>query len=419
MTIYRLGNIVAKAIRQSRNAALKSERMNNALSSQQGGKTREPYYEIEDVDFNERTRTTKVFFIQTQEYRTIERYITFNYQKTPVYSEWKTKEKRITKSFKADNTTLENLKEYNDEIIKQFAFEIIELINDDNLLPSWFVKECIIDECNAEIKTENEKINNFRSVIRNANISTSNKVNILKQRIKNHKLDIEINQTKMNKLIFKNEKLHIMKWTILIITTLSIYLFFHKKIINNRKTKIERLKSHTNYDQKQIQNLNDEMNNLIIQNGINEKEINHKINKSLKLIEDFKLQMERKIMKIAPLSRTISTERDFISLKKLNGVTYTPIKGCYVIRNVELNKFYVGQSKDVLKRLKQHFNGTEPKNIIFAKDYFESKLDDKSNLFLVKILELSTKDELDETEKMLIEQYDAFINGYNGTSGNT
>lgn len=97
---------------------------------------------------------------------------------------------------------------------------------------------------------------------------------------------------------------------------------------------------------------------------------------------------------------------------------YEKIVGCYIIRNKEKDKYYVGQSKDVIKRLKQHFKGTIPNNIIFAEDYYSSSMD-KSDLFEVKILPCATKDDLDRTEKQLIEKYDAFNSGYNGTNGNS
>ena len=71
-----------------------------------------------------------------------------------------------------------------------------------------------------------------------------------------------------------------------------------------------------------------------------------------------------------------SDDNDFIPLKKLVGMNYERIIGCYVIRNIEKNKYYVGQSKDVLNRVcHQHFNGTMVKNIIFAEDYYSSKLE--------------------------------------------
>ena len=108
---------------------------------------------------------------------------------------------------------------------------------------------------------------------------------------------------------------------------------------------------------------------------------------------------------------------DFVPLKSFSGLEYQKIVGCYVIRNNENKKYYVGQSKDVIKRLKQHFKGTVPKNIVFAEDYFSSN--QKDNLFSVKILHLTTKDQLDKKERELIEFYDSRNNGYNGTAGNS
>ena len=109
----------------------------------------------------------------------------------------------------------------------------------------------------------------------------------------------------------------------------------------------------------------------------------------------------------------------FIPLKKFVGTNYEKIVGCYVIRNTENNKYYVGQSKDVYKRItRDHFNGTKVKNIIFAEDYFKSNYENKDDIFEVKIIQLQTKDELDAKEKELIEEYDSFNSGYNGTSGN-
>lgn len=70
------------------------------------------------------------------------------------------------------------------------------------------------------------------------------------------------------------------------------------------------------------------------------------------------------------------------------------------------------------KRIKQHFHGLEPANIIFAEDYYLTEPKDRADLFEIKILRCETKDELDTMERDLIEIYDAYSNGYNGTSGN-
>ena len=89
-----------------------------------------------------------------------------------------------------------------------------------------------------------------------------------------------------------------------------------------------------------------------------------------------------------------------------------------MIRNREKDKYYVGQSKDVMKRIRQHFKGTVPANVIFAEDYYTSTFINKEDLFEVKIIPCETKDELDDTERDLIKKYDSFQSGYNGTGGN-
>ena len=135
--------------------------------------------------------------------------------------------------------------------------------------------------------------------------------------------------------------------------------------------------------------------------------------------EEIIKEFNKKISHVKPLLTYANPSPDFIPLKKLVGSEYQKIIGCYVIHNKEKDKYYVGQSKDVYKRiLRDHFNGTEVKNIIFAEDYFSSQYENKDDIFEVKIIRCSTKDELDSTEASLIEEYDSFRNGYNSTSGN-
>ena len=107
-----------------------------------------------------------------------------------------------------------------------------------------------------------------------------------------------------------------------------------------------------------------------------------------------------------------------VPLKALSGIEYKKIVGCYLIHNRENDRYYVGQSKDVMKRLKQHFRGAVPNNVIFAQDYYSSEYEHKEDLFEVKIVPCSTKDELDWKEREYIRQYDANGSGYNSTSGN-
>jgi hypothetical protein len=87
-------------------------------------------------------------------------------------------------------------------------------------------------------------------------------------------------------------------------------------------------------------------------------------------------------------------------------------KGVYIIWNKTKDKHYVGQSKNMGKRLNQHFLNGEVRNVIFAKDWYSG------DCFYYKFYLCQTKDELDALEKRKIEEYDAFGKGYNGTGGN-
>lgn len=148
------------------------------------------------------------------------------------------------------------------------------------------------------------------------------------------------------------------------------------------------------------------------------KQIKQKEAEIKKKKEEIKLYYNRKIQDIKPLNNLVNNDESFVSLKMFSGLEYEKIVGCYIIHNKENDKYYVGQSKDILKRLKQHFKGTVPLNPIFAEDYYNSQYPNKDDLFEVKIIRCNTKDELDNTEKQLISDYDSWKNGYNGTSGN-
>ena len=57
--------------------------------------------------------------------------------------------------------------------------------------------------------------------------------------------------------------------------------------------------------------------------------------------------------------------------------------------------------------------------MIFAEDYFQTAEKERDDLFEFMIIPCETKDELDKEEKDLIEKYEEFTKGYNGTSGNS
>lgn len=88
------------------------------------------------------------------------------------------------------------------------------------------------------------------------------------------------------------------------------------------------------------------------------------------------------------------------------------VTGCYIIHNMETDRYYVGQSSRVNHRLRQHFNGKGSPGVY--KDYcagfpFE---------IMIVSLNGSTFSNLDDQERTLIAEYNAYYEGYNKNRGN-
>ena len=401
---------------------LKRERYNNNLIQAQGGNEKEkaPTYTLNKVEFNINTRITRIEILQTQEYRTIQKYVTQNYQKYPIYSEWKIKEKIIKKSIKLTNSELELLNTNEDELIAIFAEDIIIELGNEELFPSWFIKLYLKRELDSDLKNMKNKLNEYR-VEQNDTITNKaeeiKNINIENEKFHKKLLKFEKIKSKKQKLL---ERLSLAKKNVFKgLFTFGIYLYL---ISNRRKIKIESKLLITNSKILDI-NENINRNTKIIDNcnktiekckvNINNYEKDYTSKKDSR-VEEF----NHKISEVKPLANVVNQDDSFMMLKLFGGLEYERIIGVYVIHNKEKDKYYVGQSKDVMKRIKQHFNGTVPKNQIFAEDYYTSQIEDKNNLFEIKIIKCETKDELDSLEKQLIYEYDSWNRGYNGTSGN-
>jgi hypothetical protein len=84
--------------------------------------------------------------------------------------------------------------------------------------------------------------------------------------------------------------------------------------------------------------------------------------------------------------------------------------GIYVLYNETKNKYYVGQAKALVSRIKKHFEVED-----IARDFLSG------DIISVKVLtaaELSDDYRLDHIEKVGIEIFDAEKSGYNKTTGN-
>ena len=403
-------------------ASKKRLRLNEFIKSQSGSaKEILPYYVISKFEFNETTRIAHIEFLETKKYKRIERYITRNYVKYPVYSGWITKTKIVKKVLKLTNQELESLLDNNDALIQEFAYEIIDKLNNESLIPAWYMEKVLLTRKEEKISNNNYAHNEYKN-------KCKSKQKELRDEISKLNLEKHYLISKLEKKIKKRDKFSqklqksIKRNDNVFLTIISFGYYYYLKS-NKRLSKLKNIISKYTSE---IDAMTHKMNALTERIDFNTNEVNrinneidkHK-SKTEKLNEIAKEEYKSDLANIEQLPLHINCENsDFIPLKKIIGVEYEKIVGCYIIHNKEFNKYYVGQSKDVLRRLKEHFNGTTVKNIIFAEDYYKSSYEDKSDIFEVKIIKLSTKDELDSVEKDLIEQYDAFAHGYNGTNGN-
>lgn len=413
-------NRIASSFRASKRAKERAE----LIAKNEGTYTKKaPSYSIVDFDFNKESRVAHIGFEQTIEYRKIEKYVTQNYQKYPIYSDWNTRTKLIKKTIKLTNETLERLNNYEDSLVADFSYEIVSRIDNEDYFPSWFINQTLV-EC------KKDEINNIRSEYDQKNraiesvILTDDKFvvrhKIIREEIKDELKVVKRQVAKLENSICKAKNKN--NFVFFSIISCGIYAIFHsKRRISRLENKLKPVKASVFDLEEKIETCDKYV-----------KELEHNISSNYNKISENKRLMNEEFQKVEqkyddeillieslPTYLDNSNESEFIPLKKLCGMSYEKIVGCYVIHNIEKDRYYVGQSKDVLKRVcKQHFDGTKVKNIIFAEDYFTSEFENKEDLFEVRIIRLNTKDELDRKEKELIEEYDAFNNGYNGTSGN-
>lgn len=394
----------------------------NALIQSQVGieKEKPVVFTLQNVDFNIDTRVCRIEILQTQQYRTIEKYVTLNYQKYPIYSSWKTKTKIIKKTIKLTNSELESLNANSDSLIRQFADKIILSLNNEELFPSWFIIKYLRLQLKEKFHSYDIELTQFENKI-NSLISKH------KSYIQERKGFIEVCNAQLIKLQnrldkklsiidrINNAKPNFAKYFF----TFGLYAYLiSQKRKDKINAKIDTLSNGINEQKSYISEMENDINkaNDSIKNYT--QSIVNKRKSIAKVKKDFEIETLKKIDSVERLKNTVSADSSFMPLKHISGLQNEKITGCYIIHNKENDKCYVGQSKDVLKRLKQHFKGTVPSNPIFAEDYYTTQRPDKENLFEVKIIRCNTKDELDRTEKQLIADYDSWNNGYNRTSGN-
>lgn len=385
-------------------------------------KQQEPEYTVHSMEFDQATRMARIVFCQSTRYRTIDKYVTRNYTRYPIYSQWKTKTKLIKKTIKLDNVALEELNVCDDELVSLLADRIVGKIGDASLYPSWYTKDYLSKQFEYDLdklKMEVERKHDFNRDTTESLISDNNRLSL--QITKEVKCQKRLNKkiVKLEKRLAHKEKSLATK-VLKAIVTLGIYLIYYSVAIQNKRVvKVADLNSKLAVVNGQLVALDNEIQhnkNKIEELRQNDEQIEIDYERDLKKMQYELGKSFRKVVELPQI--TNMSEDDFISLKSFVGLPYEKIIGCYVIRNVENEKCYVGQSKDVMRRIRQHFSGTTPKNSIFCEDYYSTEPIERDRLFEISIIKCSTKDELDSTERNLIAVYDSWNCGYNGTSGN-
>lgn len=102
--------------------------------------------------------------------------------------------------------------------------------------------------------------------------------------------------------------------------------------------------------------------------------------------------------------------------KTKQGYTKYDFKGVYIIYDVDMNCYYVGQSINVIKRLRGHFNGQASKGGV--DDLNEALISGHNMEIALLRLQNSSFRDLDDMEAYFIDYFDSYYNGYNRTRGN-
>ncbi len=375
-------------------------------TSASGPKELPPEYSIDNVIFNEYSRMAKITVIETTKYRVVVKYKQINYKKYPIYSNYyKERTKTINKTIRLLNSDLEALPLNSDPLISKNAEFIVSSIPNQNLHPSWYKKNILKtqfektqDHLENLKKQQQDLLDKTLSEYTKKLNSIKANLEILEKRFQKSK-DKKYNcERKINTIKHKGKK---------------ISIFFQRKYnkinenyvsVSNRLESMLKFFENTELEKQQL--------SVAYLNSIGK--LKNKIEDAKKAF----LEESQHILPLPTLETINKPEHVFNPLSFFYGLTYSKIAGCYVIRNTENGKCYVGQSKDVMRRIKQHFNGTRPKNDSFFDDYYSSSYINKNDLFEFTILSCRT-DELNKKEKELIAQYDAYDFGYNKTHGNS
>ncbi|WP_205844626.1 GIY-YIG nuclease family protein [Malacoplasma penetrans] len=348
---------------------------------------------IDSFEFDSETNTLSFHIKHKSMKPKITRYVTYNYNKTPIYEDVSIRYSSLVKF----NKKIIPIRFMEEEILQMNKINDdlkVELVNKLNFclsktyIPSWLEKKKECDKYQNQITNINQEINQMSFWLQEQEADYKDKEEIVRR----IKLKTKIRKDPTYRLVVGIITLP------LIIGIAILCTYTSEKKAENNKRQISVLESEF----EKIKN-NFEKNHELVNKKIDDK--NKSINSLLEKINEIK-QTDYRVK--------VFDEDGFLDLRhEMNFSKKDIFKGVYIIWNKTKNLYYVGQSKNVNKRIfRDHFNNNDVKNIIFAKDWWNG--DD----FYYKTIECETKDELDSLEKELIEKYNSFVSGYNKTGGN-
>lgn len=336
-------------------------------------------YELRNLFYDKNTNHISFDFVRETIKPKITRYKTVNYNKYPIYEGTSVTSKKIysyNKKVKSINHFLDHelfqLAEKYD-FTKEHLEEIFKCVSSE---PKWFQLTCKIQELNSQWRNLDNEIGPF-------------------------------NQELLKRTDYNTKKDNLILRLIFAPFTLCLSLIGYRS--PNRIEKREILnKENAEYNDKLIKDYEIRKEKLALEINRHNLEIENEIFDITKELKKITQKAEVKnIDEFVPMKDLLEENCDVSYFKNKKGV--------YIIWNKTKDKYYVGQSKDLYKRIfTQHFSKLDKdvKNIIFAKDWYEN------NEFYLRTFEFETKDELDHAEKHYIDMYNSFAEGYNKTSGN-
>lgn len=355
------------------------ETFNRLLTYSPNGPFEESFVDFENISYDQNTNILTFKLIKITAKSKIVRYVTKDYVRIPIYGDVSQRTKSLI-----NFSSKINPYRFAEEIINKYpdlsSFHKRVICSYINVYPRWMQVIDKTEIINLNIQELNSKKRNFLSEKKNYSFKRED----YPENYCNFKLRLGL---------------------AFITFGLSFIGYRTKaKTEQNRITNIENKKWNLNHKEN-VDLYNDNLKNEIIyfNISIDNKIFNLKEQLDNLLIDD---------------SLNFDNEDDFLLITECFKKNLDFLKaryGVYIIWNKTKNKYYVGQSKDLYKRIfTQHFSykDCDVKNPKFIRDY------DAGDEFYLRWEFCNTKDELNNLERDYINLYDSFENGYNDTGGN-